>query len=54
MATWKVALSDVTIGEEEVAAGREKALREYSSEKYYERLMAMYHRAIELEPGGPK
>lgn len=34
-------------------AGREKALREYSPEKYYERLMAAYRTAIELGPGGP-
>lgn len=33
-------------------AGREKALREYSPEKYYERLMAVYQRAIALGPGG--
>ena len=33
-------------------AGREKALREYSPEKYYERLMAVYKKAIELGPGG--
>lgn len=32
--------------------GREKALREYSPEKYYERLMAVYEKAIELGPGG--
>ena len=32
-------------------AGREKALREYSPDKYYERLMAAYERAIELGPG---
>ena len=35
-------------------AGREKALREYSPEKYYERLMAVYKKAIELGPGGPR
>ncbi len=29
-------------------AGREKALREYSPERYYERLMAMYEEAMEL------
>jgi len=34
-------------------AGREKALQEYSHEKYYERLMAVYDKAIELGPGGP-
>jgi len=34
-------------------AGREKALREYSPEKYYERLMAVYKKAIELGAGGP-
>jgi len=33
-------------------AGREKALREYSPEKYYERLMAVYEKAIELGRGG--
>lgn len=32
--------------------GREKALREYSPEKYYERLMAVYEKAVELGPGG--
>jgi len=35
-------------------AGREKALREYSPQKYYERLMQVYNKAIELGPGGPK
>jgi len=34
-------------------AGREKALREYSQEKYYERLMAVYEKAISLGPAGP-
>jgi glycosyltransferase involved in cell wall biosynthesis len=34
-------------------AGREKALREYSPEKCYERLMAVYERVIALGPGGP-
>jgi len=34
-------------------AGRGKALREYSPEKYYERLMAVYKKTIELGPGGP-
>jgi len=34
-------------------AVREKALREYSPEKYYERLMAVYEKAISLGPGGP-
>jgi len=29
-------------------AEREKTLREYSPEKYYERLMAVYEKAIEL------
>jgi glycosyltransferase involved in cell wall biosynthesis len=28
-------------------AGREKALREYSPNKYYERLIAIYKKAIE-------
>ncbi len=27
-------------------AGREKALREYSPERYYERLMAVYEKAV--------
>ncbi len=31
-------------------AGREKALREYSPAKYYERLMAVYEKAIKLGP----
>lgn len=34
-------------------AGREKALREYSPEKYYQRLMTVYNTAIELESSGP-
>lgn len=34
-------------------AGREKALQEYSPEKYYERLMAIYKKAIKLGPSGP-
>ena len=34
-------------------AGREKALREYSPDKYYERLMAVYEKAINLGLGGP-
>jgi len=34
-------------------AGREKVLREYTPERYYKRLMAVYERAIELGPGGP-
>jgi len=34
--------------------GRKKALREYSPEKYYERLMAVYEKAIALGPGGPR
>ena len=38
-----------TMGE----AGRRKALTEYSPQKYYERLMAIYRKAIELGPGGP-
>ncbi len=33
-------------------AGREKALREYSPKKYYERLMDVYKKTIELGPGG--
>ena len=33
-------------------AGRQKALREYSPEKYYERLMAVYEKALKLGPGG--
>jgi glycosyltransferase involved in cell wall biosynthesis len=32
---------------------REKAVREYSVEKYYRRLMGIYEKAIELGPGGP-
>ena len=32
-------------------AGREKALREYSPEKFYERLLAAYKKAIFLGPG---
>ena len=35
-------------------AGRQKALTEYSPEKYYERLMAVYDKAIQLGPGGPR
>ena len=35
-------------------AGREKALREYSPDKYYERLMSVYAKAIALGSGGPK
>jgi len=34
-------------------AGREKVLREYLPEKYYERLMAVYEKALALGPGGP-
>ncbi len=34
-------------------AGRKKAFREYSPEKYYERLMTVYEKAIKLEPRGP-
>ena len=33
--------------------GREKALHEYSPEKCYERLMAVYEKAIALGPRGP-
>lgn len=33
-------------------AAHEKALREYSPEKVYERLMSVYEKAIELKPGG--
>lgn len=29
-------------------AGRQKAIREYDEQRYYERLMSIYHRAIEL------
>lgn len=32
-------------------AGREKAIQEYSPEKYYERLMAVYEKAVELGHG---
>lgn len=34
-------------------AGREKVLREYTPQRYYERLMAVFKKAIELGPGGP-
>jgi glycosyltransferase involved in cell wall biosynthesis len=34
-------------------AGREKALREYSPEKYHERLIAVFKKAIELESDRP-
>jgi len=34
-------------------AGREKALREYSQQRYYERMMNVFERAIKLGPGGP-
>ena len=34
-------------------AGKEKALREYSQERYYERLTAVYEKAIKLGRGGP-
>lgn len=33
-------------------AGREKALREYSPEKYYKRLMSVYQKAIALQQAG--
>lgn len=33
-------------------AGRQKALREYSADTYYERLMGAYRKAIALGPGG--
>jgi glycosyltransferase involved in cell wall biosynthesis len=33
-------------------AGREKALREYSSQRYYERLMAVYEMAVAVGPPG--
>jgi len=33
-------------------AGREKALREYSPEKYYERLMIVFEKAVKLGPTG--
>lgn len=33
-------------------AGQEKAMREYSSDRYYERLIDLYQRAVELGPGG--
>jgi glycosyltransferase involved in cell wall biosynthesis len=36
------------------SAGRQKARREYSSEKYYERLLAVYEQALTLGAGGPK
>jgi len=34
-------------------AGHAKALREYSAEKYYERLIRVFEKAINLGPGGP-
>jgi glycosyltransferase involved in cell wall biosynthesis len=34
-------------------AARERAVSEHSSERYYERLMNVYERAIALGPGGP-
>ena len=34
-------------------AARQKVLQEYSPEKYYDRLMALHKKAIELGPGGP-
>lgn len=34
-------------------AGRAKALREYGVDRYYERLLSIYRKAIELGPGGP-
>jgi glycosyltransferase involved in cell wall biosynthesis len=34
------------------SAGRDKALDQYSPEKYYQRLMAAFARAMELGPGG--
>ncbi len=34
-------------------AGREKVLREYTPEKYYERFMSVCERAMSLGPGGP-
>jgi glycosyltransferase involved in cell wall biosynthesis len=36
------------------SAGRDKALAQYSPEKYYQRLMAAFARALELGPGGQK
>jgi glycosyltransferase involved in cell wall biosynthesis len=33
-------------------AGREKAIREYSEDVYYERLMAVYQKAISLNKAG--
>lgn len=42
------------LGREMGKAGREKALREYSRERHYERLMAVYEKAIALGPGGPR
>jgi len=35
-------------------AGREKALREYSQQRYYERMMNVFERTIKLGPGGPE
>ena len=34
-------------------AARQKALRQYSPEKYYSQLMAAYQKALTLGPGGP-
>ena len=34
-------------------AGRERILREYSTDRYYERLMAAYEKAIALSPPHP-
>ncbi len=34
-------------------AGREKALREYSSEKYYQRLQSIYRSAVSFCHGAP-
>ena len=30
--------------------GREKAIKEYSAEKYYERLISLYHKSLEFRP----
>ena len=34
-------------------AGRKKAIREYSPQRYYQRMMDVFERAIKLGPGGP-
>ena len=43
-----------TLCQEMGLRGREKVMREYSPERYYERLMAAFQRAMELGPGGSR